>query len=88
MLPRRCFSATLVLPWHQQLQQRDGACAGRAGYDRTEDNMDPVIHYCEEACTRCLAAEQDTKRKARARRGRERFSLTLHGRAPHLPAAA
>ncbi len=25
--------------------------------------MDPVIHYCEEACTRCLAAEQDTKRK-------------------------
>ena len=22
------------------------------------------MHYCEEACTRCLAAEQDTKRKA------------------------
>ena len=21
------------------------------------------MHYCEEACTRCLAIEQDTKRK-------------------------
>ena len=34
-----------------------------AGYDRTEDNIDPIMHYCEEACTRCLAIEQDTKRK-------------------------
>jgi hypothetical protein len=31
MLPRRIFSATLVLPWHQQLQQRDGASAGGQG---------------------------------------------------------
>ena len=35
-----------------------------AGYDRTEDNVEPIVHYCEEACTRCLAIEQDTKRKA------------------------
>ena len=34
-----------------------------AGYDRTEDNIEPIVHYCEEACTRCLAIEQDTKRK-------------------------
>ncbi len=40
-----------------------GFCA--SGYDRTEDNIEPIMHYCEEACTRCLAAEQDTKRKAR-----------------------
>jgi len=65
-----------VLLRHQQLPQRDGAWPGRAGYDRTEDNMDPVIHYCEEACTRCLAAEQDTKRKARPRRGRGRRPLS------------
>ncbi len=40
-----------------------GFCS--SGYDRTEDNIEPIMHYCEEACTRCLAAEQDTKRKAR-----------------------
>ena len=48
----------LPFPGHLCLHE----CWG-AGYDRTEDNIDPIMHYCEEACTRCLAIEQDTKRK-------------------------
>ncbi|KAK9831503.1 hypothetical protein WJX81_003303 [Elliptochloris bilobata] len=75
---------TIVVRDHSTMTAFNYRVQDTPGYDRTEDNIEPIVHYCEEACTRCLAAEQDTKRKGALTAEEDpRVDVALYFIAPH-----